>query len=288
MREVVTMSLYFARNDVQRTQKEIESLRRQLVDETKKEADRYDKILKVRRSITSSTSESSLRSKTNEINRYEYEIVSIQKKKIELEKKIADKTSQLFKYQQKLSEEESKESAKNQKKMLDDLERKRELEKQDYERRLKELTQPINRSLQNNVIEVEYDAFISHASEDKVELVRPIAEKLKEAGFSVWYDEFELKIGDSLSRSIDKGLANSRFGIVVLSPSFFAKKWTAHELSGLVAKEMEGGKVILPLWHKVSKNEVMKYSPTLADKLALNTTQYTIDELVKELSDVLK
>jgi hypothetical protein len=118
--------------------------------------------------------------------------------------------------------------------------------------------------------------------------VRPLAEKLREAGFSIWYDEFQLKIGDSLSRSIDRGLANSKFGIVVLSPSFFAKNWTSHELSGLVAKEMNGGKVILPLWHKVSKNEVMKYSPTLADKLALNTTQYTIDELVKELSDVLK
>lgn len=87
---------------------------------------------------------------------------------------------------------------------------------------------------------------------------------------------------------IDKGLANSRFGIVVLSPSFFAKNWTQYELDGLVAKEMTGGKVILPLWHKVSKDEVMAYSPTLADKVALNTAMFTTDELVKELSDVLK
>ena len=98
----------------------------------------------------------------------------------------------------------------------------------------------------------------------------------------------KLKVGDSLRRSIDKGLANSKFGIVVLSPSFFAKNWTQYELDGLVAKEMTAGKVILPLWHKVSKDEVMAYSPTLADKVALNTAMFTTDELVKELSDVLK
>ncbi len=121
----------------------------------------------------------------------------------------------------------------------------------------------------------------------KEELVRPLAEQLKGAGFSVWYDEFELVVGDSLRRSIDRGLANSRFGIVVLSPAFFSKNWPQYELDGLVAKEMIGGKVILPLWHKVSKNEVIKYSPTLADKVALNTAIYTIDELVEELKKAL-
>lgn len=282
------MSITFARSDVQRTQREIESLRKQLVDEAKKEADRTERIYKVKRSITPSTSEFTVRSKASEISRYENEIVSIQRKKAELERKIADKTSLLFRHQQKLSEEESKELVKNQKKMLDELEQRRLKDKQNYERQLKQFTNPISQAIQNNELEVEYDAFISHASEDKDELVRPLAEKLREEGFSIWYDEFQLKVGDSLSRSIDKGLANSKFGIVVLSPCFFAKNWTSHELSGLVAKEMNGGKVILPLWHKVSKNEVMKYSPTLADKLALNTTQYTIDELVTELSEVLK
>jgi len=133
-----------------------------------------------------------------------------------------------------------------------------------------------------------YDAFISHAYEDKEDLVRPLAVRLREAGFSVWYDDFQLKVGDSLRRSIDKGLANSKFGIVVLSPAFFSKNWPQYELDGLVAKEMIGGKVILPLWHKVSKDEVMAYSPTLADKLALNTATYSIEELAQKLGDVLK
>ena len=59
-----------------------------------------------------------------------------------------------------------------------------------------------------------YDVFISHASEDKEEVVRPLANALRKAGLKVWYDEFELHIGDSLRRKIDQGLAKSRFGIV--------------------------------------------------------------------------
>ena len=119
-------------------------------------------------------------------------------------------------------------------------------------------------------------------------MVRPLAEKLQKAGFSIWYDEFQLKVGDSLRRSIDKGLARSRFGIVVLSPDFFAKNWPQYELDGLVAREMKGGRIILPLWHKVSKDEVLHYSPPLADRVALNTAMYTIDELAQKLSDVLR
>lgn len=135
---------------------------------------------------------------------------------------------------------------------------------------------------------VHHDVFISHASEDKADVVEPLAEGLKTAGFDVWYDRFQLTIGDSLRQSIDLGLANSRFGIVILSPAFFAKNWTQYELNGLVQREIEGGKVILPLWHKVSKAEVIAQSPSLADKLALSTSQSTIDEIVKEITAVLR
>ncbi len=117
--------------------------------------------------------------------------------------------------------------------------------------------------------EIGYDAFISHASEDKDDFVRPLAGILKEYGFRVWYDEFELEIGDSLRESIDKGLVNSAYGIVVLSPKFLDKNWTKYDLNSLVAKEVGGKKVILPIWHNVSKQDILNYSPMLADKLAL-------------------
>ncbi len=71
--------------------------------------------------------------------------------------------------------------------------------------------------------EIGYDAFISHASEDKQKFVKPLAKALSRMEYRVWYDEFELRVGDSLRQSIDKGLVNSNFGIVVLSPAFFAK-----------------------------------------------------------------
>ena len=76
---------------------------------------------------------------------------------------------------------------------------------------------------------VKYDAFVSHASEDKDEFVKPLVEALQDAGYKVWYDEFTLKVGDSLRRSIDNGLTNSRYGIVVFSNAFFAKNWTQYE-----------------------------------------------------------
>ncbi|MFM4680343.1 toll/interleukin-1 receptor domain-containing protein [Aeromonas media] len=106
-----------------------------------------------------------------------------------------------------------------------------------------------------------YDAFISHASEDKDDFVRPLAGILKEYGFRIWYDEFELEIGDSLRESIDKGLVTSRYGIVVLSPKFLDKNWTKYELNSLVAREIEGKKVILPIWHNVTKNKLCNIVP---------------------------
>jgi hypothetical protein len=133
-----------------------------------------------------------------------------------------------------------------------------------------------------------YDVFISHASEDKDEVVRPLAHALQEKGLTVWYDEFELRIGDSLRRKIDRGLANSRFGVVVLSENFFKKGWPNYELDGLVSKGVDGEQVILPIWHKVSKAEVISHSPSLADKVARSTSTNTVEEIADEIADVVQ
>jgi hypothetical protein len=104
----------------------------------------------------------------------------------------------------------------------------------------------------------------------------------------VWYDEFELRIGDSLRRKIDTGIANAHFGIVVLSKPFFAKGWPAYELDGLVTMSVSGRQALLPLWHEISKDEVVSASPSLADKLALRTADYTIDEIATEIAAVVR
>jgi hypothetical protein len=133
----------------------------------------------------------------------------------------------------------------------------------------------------------EFDVFISHASEDKDGVVRPLAHALQEHGLKVWYDEFELRIGDSLRRKIDGGIARSRFGIVVLSHAFFAKDWPQYELDGLVTMSVNGNQVLLPLWHEISKDEVIRKSPSLADKVALRTSDFGIEEIASEIAAVV-
>jgi hypothetical protein len=131
------------------------------------------------------------------------------------------------------------------------------------------------------------DVFLSHASEDKAAIARPLFRALTTAGIKVWFDEAELTMGDSLRRQIDGGLARCRFGVVVLSPKFFAKDWPQKELDGLVARENASGeKAILPIWHDLTKSQVAKFSPTLADRLAGNSKD-GIAVLVKKIKAAL-
>ena len=133
-----------------------------------------------------------------------------------------------------------------------------------------------------------YDVFISHAGEDKDSVVRPLAQALRDGGLQVWYDEFELRLGDSLRRKIDTGLANSRFGVVVLSRSFFQKEWPNYELDGLVTRAVSGEQVMLPIWHEITKKELIEYSPSLADKVARSTATHTIEEIATEIIGVIR
>lgn len=131
--------------------------------------------------------------------------------------------------------------------------------------------QRVDSTLDQSVATERYDAFIAHATADKDEVARPLAEELQRRGYRIWYDEWTLKIGDSLGRKIDAGLASSRYGVVVLSPSFFARTWPKKELDGLEAREAHGTKVILPVWHRLGAEEVGAHSPMLAGRVAART-----------------
>lgn len=130
-----------------------------------------------------------------------------------------------------------------------------------------------------------WDLFISHASEDKDAVARPLAEMFVANGLKVWYDEYSLTVGDSLRRSIDKGLAGCRYGLVILSPHFIQKEWTQKELDGLVAREDGSEKRILPVWHNLTKRDVVAFSPPLADKLGVSTSR-GLDHVVQEIMRV--
>lgn len=134
----------------------------------------------------------------------------------------------------------------------------------------------------------EWDAFISHASEDK-DYVEPLVESLQAAGIRVWYDRVILEWGDDLRTKIDHGLANCRYGIVIFSKFFLAgKKWTDHEFNGLFALEKHGTKLILPIWHGITRDELLSFSPAFASRLAKDSSTDSYEDIRDSLLRMLK
>jgi hypothetical protein len=125
-----------------------------------------------------------------------------------------------------------------------------------------------------------WDVFISHASEDKASVARPLAAALESAGLRVWIDEAQLKVGDSLRQKLDEGLSQSRFGVVILSRAFFAKQWPQRELGALFSRP----DAILPVWHELGASEVALISPMLADIVAASTSdglEVVVDKILQ-------
>jgi hypothetical protein len=287
------MSISSITSSIDRTERDIATLEKQKSSETDKEIRLLKNIDSLTTQANKATSTSSLNSKLNQIRSKQTEMNRVEKKKADLSKKIADKNKQLRKYHIDLTKEQERERKNREREQLSfqrtlnsELEKQKRLTKETLREQshFSEIPATIDQESEN----VEYDVFISHSSEDKEDFVRPLTLELQELGVKVWYDEFELKLGDSLRRSIDKGLINSKYGIVILSTSFFKRNWTQYELDGFVNREMNGMKVILPIWHKVSKDEVQKFSPSLADKVALNSSVYSIKEIAEEINNFLK
>ena len=140
-----------------------------------------------------------------------------------------------------------------------------------YERHLSE---QFAKAVREDIKSKSPSVFLSHASEDKDSFARPLATALRQRGLDVWYDEFILKLGDSIRGKIDRGLADCDFAVAILSEHFFRKPWPQQEVSGLTAREVaEKRKIILPIWHEVDLERVMRYSPLLADRLAASSSK---------------
>lgn len=277
------------RLQINRLQREIANLDKSAADTATKEANLIEKINRANDAINRTKSAPAIRSKCREIERYRKELATVMKRKAGISNNLAQKSKSLNDYQNRQSRDEQRA-----RKRAADEERKLMREREAHERRLLSLSRSRVKIVQfpssvNNSVE-KYDFFISHASEDKKVFVRQLAESLQSKGARVWYDEFTLELGDSLRRKIDQGLAGSRFGIVVLSEYFFKKEWPQRELDGLFALETAtpDQKRILPIWHKVSKDEVASYSPILADKIALNTSMKSIDEISDALMQFVR
>jgi hypothetical protein len=270
---------------VEQIQRELAGLQERVTRETRNQASMSERLSRVLKQQARASSLLTAQSKQREAERIQRELIASQKRRADLEKKASQKAKDLNRYQGKLV----KEQALERNRMLSQI----QTASRDREKvALSNLTTAIGYAATEGSQAhgpKQLDVFISHATEDKAEVANPLAEELRKLGLKVWYDEFELRVGDNLRRKIDEGLVRSRFGIVVLSSAFFEKNWPQYELDGLVEKEMQDRrKVILPLWHKISKDEVMRRSPSLADKVALSTAQFTVAELAERLNEAMQ
>jgi len=112
-------------------------------------------------------------------------------------------------------------------------------------------------------METVQDLFISHANADKAQYVFPLAQALKARKVTFWLDSSEIKWGDNFVMKINKGLRESRFGLLCLSKNFFGRPWTETELSSILAiQNSTGTKRVLPLILN-AKDEIFERYPLL-------------------------
>jgi len=154
--------------------------------------------------------------------------------------------------------------------------------------KLDELAADIKESVNQKEI-IEYDVFLSHSSLDKEEYVAELSDKLEEKGLSVFEDVKVFKIGQSQTDMMNFGILNSRFVVVFLSVNFIESGWSEYEFKSFLNREINEKKIIiLPIWHNVTVEEVKNYNPYLVDKYALNTSKYSLDQIVDSINQVIQ
>lgn len=286
------MSVSQYQDNVNRLDKEIADLEAKRAKLNSESASLQAKILSVQKSITKSTSLSSLQSKQRQIANYQNDIAKKNADAAKTEKAIADKRKRRLDEYQKLQKAQAQEDKKQ-------IEASKRMQ-QSYERKINDLNaRLLNQAMPKAILttvsndvdsdKTEYDVFISHASEDKTDFVDELAAEIEKLGIKAWYDKNNIGWGDSIRERIDEGLRKSKFGIVILSPSYIAegKYWTKVEFNSFYELEAEKGKFILPIWHKLTKKEVSDYSPTISNKNALSTANFTPKEIAEKLKELL-
>ena len=274
-------------SQIGRLEKEIAGLDKDEANLAKKEAELVGKINRTQDAVNRAKSASQVKSKLRELERVGKGLAGIKSKQSHLSRKRAQKNKNLIDYKARQSRGEEK----TRMKAADD-ERKLMREREAHQRRMSIATLRQGSLMTPDAIESisdkTYDFFICHASEDKDEIVQELAEILRGKGAKVWYDTFELRVGSRLRREIERGLVSSRYGIVVASSHFFAKDWPQRELDGLFSLDTQEQSNILPIWHKVTKDEVAKHSPILAGIVALNTGVQSVEDIATELMKLIQ
>lgn len=299
------MSLSTDRSTAARIQKDINDLQRKQAAEMKKVATATKNMNSAVASANRASSPSSAKSYLGAAERESKNIDTAQDRAARYSADIASKMSELSRAQERVLKGEEDERKKTsdlyeKQRKVDEAARKRLADdnrvlSKDLASLRTQLTAAISTqasSTQPFVVEnaegreTPYDFFISHAWKDKEDFVNGLVSAAKEAGLDVWDDQSAIAWGDSIRQKIDDGLRRSFFGVVVLSPNFFERPWTQYELDGIVQRDLSGAGRLLPIWHRLTQDDVAAKAPSLAGRLALPTSTYSTAQIVDELLEM--
>ncbi len=130
-----------------------------------------------------------------------------------------------------------------------------------------------------------YDLFLCHAWDDRKEAAKELCDKLIAKGVSVWFSEKDLLLGSTMLREIDKGLAKSCAGIVLVTPAFLKRVENEgvadKELSALLAKDR-----LVPIIHNTTYDALRDVSPLLGSRSGLDTNEDSMDEIASKLAEL--
>lgn len=126
----------------------------------------------------------------------------------------------------------------------------------------------------------EYDVFISHASQDKMDYVDKLYLALRKLGVQIFYDTEVLSWGDNWKQVILDGTEKSEFAIIVISENFFGREWTERELSEFLQRQNSSHqKIILPLLYNITREDMLKKYPLLEEIQYISSEKYSVEEI---------
>jgi hypothetical protein len=130
------------------------------------------------------------------------------------------------------------------------------------------------------------DVFLCHAWDDRKDSAKELHDLLESKGVTVWFSEKDVMLGSSLLREIDKGLAKSRVGIVLVTPSFIKRVKgegiADKELSALLARDL-----LVPIIHNTTYEELREVSPLLGSRSGLSTTEESMFDVASKLAELV-
>lgn len=131
-----------------------------------------------------------------------------------------------------------------------------------------------------------FDLFLCHAWDDRRGAAKELHDLLEAEGVSVWFSEKNILLGQPFMREIDRGLAKSRAGLVLITPAFLERVdgggVSDKELSELLARDQ-----LIPVVHETSYAEVRKVSPLLGSRNGLNTADDSMAVIATKIAEIV-